>query len=251
MRDGHLRYVQRLASKYGYDPILSDLVHTIFEEVVNPQALGFVHIKRGMYGRPASEDISHIMRLQAYKGASFGLRWGVSLTYVPHGLPGKVRWHRTLKSSNLDLFEEPGDYPPTRTNSQIHYYVPSLYGENCFRTELTTVWQHLQPIVKSWFDSTLTLTDVLDRSFEQMHRTWLGPSHYPDPAIIHLLTLSRLGRTDAALVMLADLSSRKDAEYLGLDPLSSVIMTNSLAPITPEQVHAEVNTGRPVGNELW
>jgi hypothetical protein len=79
----------------------------LFEDIVQPERLGFTLLKKNLFGKQASTDIVHLLKLQAIKGGSFTLWWGVSLSYVPHKWQTELEWHRTFKSSRFDLFEEP------------------------------------------------------------------------------------------------------------------------------------------------
>jgi hypothetical protein len=204
--------------KYGIDFIPAETIYKGFEDIVQPERLGFTRIKHGMYAKPASPCIFHILSLQAYKGRNYGIRWGISLTYVPHGWEQNLRWHKTLKGCRFDLFEEPASYPSFAKLRVPHYTVPTIYGETCFRSELVKLWADFGLSIMEWFASTSSVEEVLQKADEQMKRKW-ELRHYPDPAVVHLLTLAKLGDTEAALNRLNTLS-KETVEYLGLEHLS-------------------------------
>lgn len=76
--------------------IPADEVYRVFEKIV--VLSGFQLIRKGMLARQVSEEIIHLINLAAYKGAIYGIQWGVSLNYVPHRWENELRWHRSIKS---------------------------------------------------------------------------------------------------------------------------------------------------------
>jgi hypothetical protein len=164
-----------------------------------------------------------MLSLQAYKGRDYGLRWGVSLTYVPHSWDDKLGWHRTLKSSRYDLFEETTSCPPLEKSDIEELMAPSLFGEECIRNELSRIWSIAGPELKHWFSTTTTLVHVLQRADEQMRRNW-EVKHFSDPALVHLLTLARAGDSETALSQLSALSKEPGGESLNVKQLSKAIL---------------------------
>jgi hypothetical protein len=72
--------------------------------------LGFEQAKDLKWVRSAKGPIREIVELYSLKGASVAPCWGLSLDFVPHVAGGRVRWHRTAKSSMLDLVWDPLDF---------------------------------------------------------------------------------------------------------------------------------------------
>lgn len=215
----------RFAQQYAYHFMSAQTVYQAFLEIVQPDTLGFTEIKRGTYARAVTPHIFHRMNLQALKGATYGIWWGVSLTYVPNYSREKLSWHRTLKSSRYDLFEMPAGYPPLLRSAEAEvddFTVPIMFGETCFRNELTRIWSIVGPTIRQWFANTTSLQQVLQRADEQMKRKW-DIDRYPDPAVVHLLTIAKLGDPQAALNRLSALTEETDGKYLNSEQLKKAI----------------------------
>jgi hypothetical protein len=211
-----------MAQQYGYDFIPAQTSYQAFVEIVRPDILGCTETKLGTYARSASSHIFHMLSLQAYKGRNYGIRWGVSLSYVPNNWDEKLRWHKTLKSCRYDLFEEPATYPPLLKSGIEDFYAPTIFGEACFRSELTRIWTGISPTIKQWFITTSSLQQVLQRAEEQMRRKW-DLRHYPDPAVVYLLTMAILGDPVTALSKLPAHSEDLDGEYRNTEQLKKAI----------------------------
>jgi hypothetical protein len=211
-----------MAQQYGHDFIPAQTIYQAFVEIVRPDILEFTETRLGTYARSASPHIFHMLSLQAYKGRNYGIRWGVSLSYVPHNWDERLRWHKTLKSCRYDLFEEPASYPPLLKSGIEDFYAPTIFGEACFRSELTRIWTGISPAIKQWFITTSSLQQVLQRAEEQVKRNW-ELRHYPDPAIAYLLTMAILGDSVTALNRLPTPSEELNAEYRNAEQLEKVI----------------------------
>jgi hypothetical protein len=195
-----IQYFQDIASRHGYQSVPAAMVYQAFEDLVQPASFGFRDIRKGLYGRIVNEDIVHIMKLQAMKGRSYTVRWGVSLTYFPHEWRSGLRWHRSFKSSRFDLFELPGDSSSDwRENDkdQVH----TLNGKPYLLETLQIMWNRLEPRIDNWFSSIRSLHGVLERAIEQSERKWVL-SHHPSPELVYAITLSRMGRQEEALAAL-------------------------------------------------
>jgi hypothetical protein len=79
--------------------------HRIVQEVLQLSREQWVAVTPAMWARAVAPDIVQLIRLDAWKGASYSFAWGVSLGFVPHRWDSGVAWHRTLKSSRMDLRE--------------------------------------------------------------------------------------------------------------------------------------------------
>jgi len=174
-------------------------IYEIFHKVVKlPE---FEVVGRNLLAKQVSTDLVHLVNLAAYKGALYGLRWGVSLSYVPHRWEKELRWHRSLKSARLDLFDEPMDLPPTLNLAKqpLDQFAPcALHGPEAFERDLTREWQILHNTITSWFERVADLHGILAMSEEQMERSWTGPHHWPPPSLIHSFTLARMGNLERA-----------------------------------------------------
>jgi hypothetical protein len=88
--------------------VFKDALRSAFAHELLPQ--GFEQVKTLKWVRSAKPAIRDVIELYSLKGASIAPRWGFSLDFVPHVAAGQVRWHRTAKSSMLDLVWDPIDF---------------------------------------------------------------------------------------------------------------------------------------------
>jgi len=190
-----------MTAKYGYRTVPADTVYRLFQENAQPHELGFSQIKAGLFGKEISQEIIHLLKLTALKGASYTIWWGASLSYIPHDWQTQLRWHRTLKMARFDLFETPGDYPDLRIRNwrdEENYFVERLHGEKFLKKSMLKMWDNLRKPIQNWFSKTQTLMEILARAREQKQRKWIGPHHYPSPQIVIAFTLARLGKMEDA-----------------------------------------------------
>ena len=191
-----LQYFQGIADKYGYQTVPASTVHLTFEEMIQPAKLGFATIKTGLYGKVVNDDLVHLVKLQRLKGASYGVWWGVSLSYVPHEWQLNLRWHRSFKASRFDLFETPYDCHPALAADWREDETPVAYtgfGELYFRETLQTMWRNLHQVIMTWFSTAQSLNDVSQIALEQAKRNWTGPRRQPNPLMVYAFTLGRMG----------------------------------------------------------
>jgi hypothetical protein len=91
----------------------ADRFHQIVGPIVGGElgAESFVEVRRGRWARRRLPWAIDLVELQARKGASHGVTWGLSLDFVPNvSSSGKVSWHRSPKAAVLDLEYNPMDY---------------------------------------------------------------------------------------------------------------------------------------------
>lgn len=163
-------------------------------EIVQPERPGFVQVKRGLLVRQANAEVLQLIKPVLYKGSASGLRFGVSLTWVPRAYDPTLRWSRTLKSADFHLFDDIHDLAGDPTHLSDQYYVDGALGAKCFQEELQGLWSHFSFDIFRWLDATQSPEDVLQRCQEQMARNWIGPRHWPDPMLVYAFTQARCGR---------------------------------------------------------
>lgn len=177
-----------------WETVPATTIYQIFEDVV--KLPGFQIAKKGALAKQINDDVIHLLHLTPYKGAMYGFRWGVSLTYVPHSWENELRWHRSVKSATLDLWEQRADLPHAFNLTQLppNSAIPSsLHGPELFEQNLRREWEDLKSTITSWFEKVSNLSGVLAMSEQQMRRSWQGPRHWPPPSLIHAFTLARMG----------------------------------------------------------
>lgn len=107
-----------------------------------------------------------------------------------------LRWHRSISSAALDLWDQLTDLPPSLNLTRIRQNssIPSgLHGPELFEQNLRHEWQDIEGTITHWLDSTSDLSGVLSMSAEQMGRVWTGPRHFPPPSLVRAFTLARMG----------------------------------------------------------
>ena len=154
-------------------------------------------------------DIVQLLRFQAYKGYSYGFVWGVSLAFVPHEFDRRLRFHRTMKSADLDLFEAASDEFVRRGETERRGFLAAGYGADVLRRDASEAWELVTPRVSAWWESTTTVEGVLHRATEQVAQRPKGPRHWPPPELVRTCALARLGRSDEARDSLAEWLERR------------------------------------------
>lgn len=204
---------RNMPTTLGQDPwetVPASTIYRIFESVVKPT--GFHMAKKGVLARQVSADLIHLINLTRFKGALYGFRWGVSLAFVPHRWENSLRWHRSIRSAALDLWDQLADLPPYLNVVRAHKNssIPSgLHGPELFEQNLRREWRDIESTIGQWLDSVSDLSGVLSMSAKQMERVWTGPSHFPPPSLVHAFTLARMGHFAEAE---AELKATADVE---------------------------------------
>jgi hypothetical protein len=193
--------------KYGkeeWSPLPADEVYRQLEEIAEPARAGLEPIRRGLFGRQVHPDIIQLLRFQPYKGYSYGFVWGVSLAFVPHEFERRLRFHSTLKSADLDLFEDAADVFERRGETERRGFVPAGYGADVFRHDATDAWEFVKPRLSEWWKSTTTVGGVLERVAEQIAHPPGRARHWPAPELVQACALARVGRIEEAKESLAE-----------------------------------------------
>ena len=206
MKDRVKSFYQKVEKYGGFQPLAAKTIHQIFERVTEPAAIGFQPVKPGLLARSINADITHVVKLRPLKGASCDICFGASLSYVPYPYLPKLRWHRTLKSVNLDIFEAPqvewwNTAKPNERDSNP-YLAHTLLGQKCFEEELARSWQNSRGQAQSWFESARTLPGILQKCDVDLNRRNDGPRHLPGARLVKAFTLAKLGMRSDALVEL-------------------------------------------------
>lgn len=185
------KYLAEIAKKYGHGSVPFSRVYPHFEDITRVMDRGFESIGTGLYAKSINDNIVHLMKVYFTKGGGCDIRWGVSLSFVPHKWEKKLQWHRTLKSSRFDLTELSSLYFHTgdwRKDEELSASV--LYGETFFRKSLQVLWQRVQHGIEDWFNATTDVNGVLARATEHTTRTKIM---LPYPELICAFCLARLG----------------------------------------------------------
>jgi hypothetical protein len=137
------------------------------------------------------------LKLRPFKGAAYDICFGVSLSYVPYPYAPKLKWHRTMKSANLDLFEAPQvEWPSNHEEAEKAnpHLISASFGEECFREELYRAWQKSSPQAHAWFEAARTLQVIAYKCAEQLSRKQDSVRYLPGARLVRAFTLAKLGR---------------------------------------------------------
>jgi hypothetical protein len=191
------------------EPINPSRVQAIAHDVLSDDLHDFASSGRGVYVRPIDGDVAHVLKLQAWKGASYSFNWGVSLAYVPTKLALPLRFHRTVKSAKLDLWE---DHFTDTQDFPSQAYATAFAGESAARSSLDQAWRWARPRARAWWEAATTLEGVLELAELQATKDMAGKAHHvPAPQVVQLLTLARLHRT-------SDVERHLESSEAPLDP---------------------------------
>jgi hypothetical protein len=206
---------QERHAKYGYAEVPAERIYACFNEIVRLDTEGFALVQKGLFGRTCNEQITHLVKFAAGKGGIYGFRWGVSLSFVPHEWDPKRKFHRTLKSARFDLFEDPGEFLVQNqfSDEPWKYMASALHGEECFREELERAWENLEPVLKRWFASAVSLDWVLAKAMEHVNRDWKSLRHDPDPKLVYAFTLAKMRRLPEGKATLSELVLSNPQSY--------------------------------------
>ena len=200
MDDKFKKFYAKVEKHGGWKQVPAERVHSIFIEVLNPDAMGFVLAKRGYLTRQIDPDIFQVIKLDSLKGGACGLSYGLSLSYVPYPYVPKLKWHRTVKSVSLDLREQPQVHlRDSRGKDAPERLVAStMLGEKCLREELDSIWASCSPRILAWFDSTRNFTGILAKCNEHLKRSSAEIKYLPGARLVRACTYAKLGRMTEA-----------------------------------------------------
>jgi hypothetical protein len=206
-----IKYFNAIYKKYGFNQVPAKVTYNAFEEIVNPERLGFIPIKIGFYACPINDDIVHLLKLLALKGTQYTFQWGASLSYVPHEWKKGLHWSKSLKSSKFDLFQfgHESSFWGADWKENINHVVQTMNGEKFLKETTKTAWDELHDTITDWFSSTQNLIDILRKADEQVKKNL--DYHYPNPLLVYAFTQKRLGKVEEANEALTKfLASRKE-----------------------------------------
>lgn len=220
------RYFQAIADEYGHEEVFPARVYEIAGDVLKPHEMGLSRLRPKLYAASSGRDIVRVLELFATQGASYYVRWGVSLAYVPHKWNPKLRWHRTLKSARFDIWESPYEYfelENAHWREQERFLADRLHGETYLRKQMKEMWTVLAPAVQDWFTSTTTLPGVMRAIDRQTERTGASSHHSPSPSLVRAFTLARTGEMNVARRVLDEYFDATVADAVDRENLSAAL----------------------------
>lgn len=221
-----IRYFQTIGDEYGNELVPATRVYEIALDVMLPDEMNLSVLNPGYYAARSEHGIVHLLKLFPTKGASYYVRWGLSLGYVPHKWNPKLRWHRTLKSARFDVWESAFDYfdlGRKHWREWERFLVTKSNGETYLRKQMNEMWTRLAPVVQEWFASTTTLSGVLSAIDRQIDREGASSDHFPPPPLVRAFTLSRTGEIQEARLALRRYLHDSDAGAVDRENLSAAL----------------------------
>ena len=187
---------------------------------------GFQQTKPRFWVRDAKPLIRELFNIYPLKGASYSVRWGFSLDFVPLMWTKPPRWKRTNKSAHFDLTFEPLDQG---SREFVFHHMPG-YDE----AERTTIQRIARGSVQralSDFDAVKGISDIpgMFAKFARMPAKRFGLDNYSQARLAWGLTLMRLGQIDEARALIA-----KACELHRID-VAQLILVRAIAEATPPQ----------------
>ncbi len=195
------KYFNKMYSKYGFQIVPSPKVYKQFEESLELQKMGFTAIKPGFWGKSIDSNIIHLINLLALKGTAYALKWGVSLSYVPHKWEQKIKWHQTLKSSKFDLWCVSLDFFNCIGKDWLkgeQLLVHAGAGELFLRENIILTWSKFEKKVLDWYKTTSSITGIIQQAEEQIQDESKWIKHSPDPWLILGFSNGKLGQIERA-----------------------------------------------------
>lgn len=156
--------------------------------MINPAELGLEPVSDRRFVAKHG-DFFKVLEIAAFKGASYGLRWGVSLPYVPLALKRPLRYGRTLKSARLSLWWDTNRDADSRKRAR---YIGTFHGIRAVHADTQEIWRTSGPAALAFWTKTGDLPGVLQTAIHQANapgsRFWL-----PNAGVVAALTAARLG----------------------------------------------------------
>ena len=79
----------------------------------------------------SGNGIRHLFRIAPLKGGMYVPTWGISFDFVPHLKSfSSIAWHRTEKSAQMDLRNDPVDFDPEWS---AHFAIDAVHGPDVAR----------------------------------------------------------------------------------------------------------------------
>jgi hypothetical protein len=210
------RYLWR-SIRYGNEIVYPPRAKQLLVEVADADlsALAFT-ADQGRFVKTIDRDITHLVALEFLRG-TYCLKWGVSLSFVPHSWETKVRWHRTQKSARFDLFEAPAVASELPLSEFDLIIADGTHGQAFLRKDLSRLWKAQHREILDWFGDVTTLEAIVEKARAQRQA---GPNwHSPSPGLVEAFTLAKLGHVDEGRALLdrvieADIESLEPVEFL-------------------------------------
>jgi hypothetical protein len=185
-------YRERVA-RYDAEQVPVAQLREHFDRVAALARVGFEPTKPGLYARSVQDGIVQLAKLLSFKDGTCSLQWGVSLPWMPHEFQPKPKWHRTLKSARMDLFEWPVTLAPVAGESPNEWHVRLSHGPEHMALTFDAMWRRLGPRMNAFFERVSDGNAVLVAAQSQCaDRDESFLCHSPDPRLVLAFTAAHL-----------------------------------------------------------
>jgi hypothetical protein len=160
----------------------------------------FQLVKPRWWVRDVKPSIRELFNVAPLKGASYSVRWGFSLDFVPLMWTKPPRWKRTNKSAHFDLVIEPLDQG---SEEFVFHHLPG-YDE----VERTTIQRIAQASIQralSDFDAVKGIEDIprMFTKVSMLPAKRFSLDNYTQAHLAWGITLLRLGEVDKGHALVA------------------------------------------------
>ena len=196
--------------EYGFEEVPAARRQELFNAHTRLDAEGFTEVRRGFFVREGAPEIFHVLSHHARVGVTY-ISWGVSLAFVPHEFGTRVRFHRTLKSADLDLFN------PSWGDEGANY----LHTETPWIRDMKAMWARAWPRAVEFWDrgsaveGVLHLAEALSAAPPTESGTTQDSFFITGPKFVRSMALARLGREAEARASLVEWAERWSGADLG------------------------------------
>lgn len=179
---------QRVA-RYGWEQVPVPQLRDHFDRVAALGRDGFESIKPGVYARSVDDGIVQLVKLLSFKDGTYSLQWGVSLPWMPHQFQPKPKWHRTLTSARMDLFDSPSTLQCVAGESPNEWHVNLSHGPQYMALTFDAMWSRLAPRMNAFLGRVRTADTVMAMARAQCtDKNGVFSCHHPHPQLVLAFT---------------------------------------------------------------
>jgi hypothetical protein len=138
-------------------------------------------------------EIRDMFQIQAIKGGQLSPRWGFSLVFVPHVKNGRLAWHRTVKSAQFDVIDDPLDLTLPETAPSL--LLSCNHGPETLHMQASTLAPFAIAQADRFWQRVSSLQDLRLVFFELKARTGIRFDFYSyiSHPVAFAFTLAKLG----------------------------------------------------------
>lgn len=171
-----------------------DQIHEIVFPIIGDRlhALGFEVQRPLQWLRSSDAPIRQVFCLKQWKGGALTPAWGLSLDFVPHVSGNNIKWHKTLKSAQLDL---------TWDARNPVFDIPYCYGPKIIASKAPEVLSTAITEAESFWDKTHLISELpsaFERVKKHLSSGGLGFYNYVQHPLAYAFVLAMNGNPQAA-----------------------------------------------------